>query len=329
MTDSAYDVVVVGTGVAGMTTALSSRGRRVLVVTKAELGLGGSSAWAQGGVAVALGADDAPDLHARDTLAVGGGISETRAVDCVTADGPEMVARLIEWGARLDRGPDGRLALGTEAAHSRARILHAGGDATGAELVRALVGRVVSAPWIEVRERTFVDDLLLRDGRVVGVQLRDPNGVSVVVRCGAVVLATGGIGQAYRWTTNPPEVTGDGLAMAARAGARLADLEFVQFHPTALAATTDPLPLLTEAIRGEGARLLDDGGERFMPAIDSRAELAPRDVVARAIWERRRQGRQVFLDARESTGDRFPERFQPSSPTVAVTGSIRGSTRCR
>jgi len=315
----AADAIVVGGGVAGLAAALALGGRRVLLVSKRKLGAGGASNWAQGGVAVALAPGDSPASHAADTLAVSGGIGDAEAVELLTRRGPRRVLELVARGARFDHeGHDGsgELAFGREAAHSAARILHAGGDATGAEMVRALTQAVLETPWIEVLEETFAEDLVVEGGRVVGLLVRDarPSGDRRLraLASGAVVLATGGIGQAWRHTTNPLEATGDGLAMAARAGAALADLEFMQFHPTALAGARDPLPLLTEALRGEGAVLLDGAGRRFMLDEHPRAELAPRDVVARAIFRRRAAGDEVFLDAREAVGERFPERF----PTV-------------
>ncbi len=305
------DVVVVGTGVAGLTAALGCAPRRVTLLTKARLGDGGASPWAQGGVAVAVGEDDAPALHAADTISAGAGLNVPEIVALLTREGPERIHELLALGARFDRDTAGRLALGREAAHSRRRILHAR-DATGAEMVRTLVEAVRRAPEIRVVEETFAVDLVVEDGRVVGLVAADAGGRRVLFQASAVVLATGGLGRLYLHTTNPPEATGDGLAMAARAGARLVDLEFVQFHPTALAAGADPMPLLTEALRGEGAVLVDGGGRRFMPAEHPDAELAPRDVVARAIWRRLVAGDAVVLDARAAIGDRFPERF----PTV-------------
>jgi L-aspartate oxidase len=304
------DVVVVGSGVAGLSVALCLRDYRVLLLTKTRLGQGSSSIWAQGGVAVALGNDDSAALHAHDTLAVGGGIADTAAVSVLTQEGPANIHQLIALGARFDRH-HGRLALGREAAHSRPRILHAQGDATGAEMVRALVQAVRQAPWIEVIEATCAEDLVLHKRRVIGLLARQGECWRTYA-ARAVVLATGGIGQLFRYTTNPPESTADGLAIAARAGARLADLEFVQFHPTALAMGQDPMPLLTEALRGEGALLVDDAGRRFMLDEHPAGELAPRDVVARGIWRQLQDGRGVFLDGRASIGQRFPTRF----PTV-------------
>jgi L-aspartate oxidase len=309
---SRSDVLVVGSGAAGLTAALGCAPLRVTVLTKATL-ISGSSAWAQGGVAAAVGKDDTPALHAADTLAAGAGLCDPRAVGLLTGEGPERVKALLDLGARFDRNSAGQLALGREAAHSRRRILHAK-DATGSEIVRALGEAVLQAPEVKVLERAFAVDLLVEDGRVAGVLAVHADGRRVLHLAPTVVLATGGLGQLYLHTTNPREATGDGLAMAARAGARLVDLEFVQFHPTALAVETEsePMPLLTEALRGEGAVLLDDRGFRFMGDEHPDRELAPRDVVARAIWRRLMAGRRVFLDAREAVGDELPERF----PTV-------------
>lgn len=306
------DVVVVGSGVAGLSAALALAPLQVRLVTKTQLARGGSSEWAQGGVAAAIADDDSPREHAADTLAAADGLADADAVAVLTSEGPLRVRELIELGARFDRDAAGRLLLGREGAHGRRRILHANGDATGAEMVRALSEAVRRAPHVTVEERTFAEDLVLGDdGAVTGVVARRGRR-TVFHRAAAVVLATGGYGQLYARTTNPPEVTGDGVAMAARAGAELADLEFVQFHPTALDVAADPLPLVTEALRGEGAVLVNDLGERFMVAVHARAELAPRDVVARAIFRQQRDGRRVWLDATAAVGERFPERF----PTV-------------
>jgi L-aspartate oxidase len=305
------DVIVVGSGVAGLSVALSLRGYRVLLLTKTRLGEGSSSVWAQGGVAAALGEGDSPALHAQDTLAVGGGIADPAAVAVLTREGPNRIRALIELGAQFDGHANG-LALGREAAHSQDRIVHAHGDATGAEMVRTLRQAARHAPWIEIVEDMVVADLMVHNRQVMGVVARHSAHGWKPYLAGAVVLATGGSGQLFRYTTNPPEATADGLAIAARAGARLADLEFVQFHPTALATGTDPMPLLTEALRGEGAVLVNRTGERFMRDAHAAAELAPRDVVARCIWRQLQAGEQVFLDGRTTIGQRFPTRF----PTV-------------
>ncbi|MCH9650020.1 MAG: L-aspartate oxidase [Deltaproteobacteria bacterium] len=313
------DIIVVGGGVAGLSVALGARGKKVTLLSKVPVtpqGAGGSSVWAQGGVAAAVGADDSPALHAEDTLAAGAGLSVPRVVRVLTEEGPERVFELIALGAEFDRADDGGLALGREAAHSKRRVLHASGDATGAEIVRSLMAAVQATPRIGVVGSVEVVDLALDGapgaGDVRGVVGVSETGERQLYRAPAVVLATGGLGHLYAHTTNPPENTGDGLAIAARAGARLVDLEFVQFHPTALASGIDPMPLLTEALRGEGAVLVDDRGDRFMVAEHELAELAPRDIVARAIWRKKEGGQQVFLDAREAVGESFPQRF----PTV-------------
>ena len=313
------DVVVVGTGVAGMTTALGARGQRVHLLTKTALE-SGSSVWAQGGVAAAVGAGDSAERHAADTVAAGAGLVDPEVAEIVTRDGVLAIDRLIEIGAEFDRGERGELALGREAAHSRRRILHAHGDATGAELVRALARRVRRTRRVRLFDRAFAERLVVAGGRLAGVLVRHDDGRVVLHRAPRVVLATGGLGQLYRFTTNPAEATGDGLWLAAALGARLVDVEFVQFHPTALAVAADPLPLLTEALRGEGALIVDDRGERFLAAEHPGAELAPRDVVARGIWRRRAGGRQVFLDARAAVGERFAQRFPSVFAACAAHG---------
>jgi len=305
------DAVVVGSGIGGLTAALAMAPRRVLVITKGDPG-GGSTPWAQGGIAAAVAADDSPRQHAADTVAVGGGLNDPRAVQVLTAAAPKRMEALERLGVRFDTGPDGSLLLGREGGHHRRRVLHSGGDATGAEMMRALVRAAAGADHVETLPFGFAADLVADAGRVVGVTVRTDAGEKVLALAPAVVLATGGIGRLYANTTNPPEVTGDGLAMAARAGARLADLEFVQFHPTALASGRDPMALLTEALRGEGAVLVDDAGERFMVGRHPDAELAPRDLVARVIWARLQSGSRVYLDATGAVGASFPERF----PTV-------------
>lgn len=315
------DVIIIGAGVAGLSAALAlapAAGRRVTLLTKAALGQGGSSPWAQGGIAAAVGADDAPSLHTEDTLVAGAGLAVREVVDVLTHEGPAAIDRLVALGARFDRAADGSLALGREAAHQRRRILHACGDSTGAEVMRALTAALQSVPSITVHERCFVTDLARapQSGRVVGATARLADGSPCLFRAPAVILASGGSGQLYRHTTNPPEATADGLAMALRAGARVIDLEFVQFHPTALVTGRDPMPLLTEALRGEGAQLLslDEMGRssRFMVSLHADAELAPRDIVARGIWAELAAGRAVYLDARQAVGEAFAERF----PTV-------------
>ena len=302
------DVVVVGAGVAGLSVARGLAGLRVDLLALGPLGQSGSSPWAQGGIAGAVGAGDSPALHARDTLAVAGEIADAAAVARLTREGPERLSELVSIGARFDRDASGALDLAREAAHSRPRVLHAR-DATGAEVVRALSSSLPGPEATTVFEGARALDLVKAGARVAGVVAQHADGAMVLHLARAVVLATGGLGHLYARTTNPPEACGDGLALAWRAGARLADLEFVQFHPTALDAGADPMPLLTEALRGAGAILVDEKGRRVLDHAGVPAELLPRDVVARALWAALGSGRRTFLDAREAVGDSLPERF--------------------
>jgi L-aspartate oxidase len=303
------DVVVVGSGVAGLTAALhATRAGSVLVVTKVHVD-DGSTRWAQGGVAAALGADDSPLEHEQDTLEAGAGLCDRTAVRVLCEQGPARLRELIALGAAFDRDPSGELMLTREGGHHRDRIVHAGGDATGVEVSRALVAAVLAHPRIQVIEHAIVLDLLrTTDGRTAGVTLHvlgegTQDGVGAV-HARAVVLATGGMGQVFSSTTNPPVSTGDGVALALRAGAEVTDVEFVQFHPTALwlgSDATGQQPLISEAVRGEGAFLVDGSGARVITAADHPlADLAPRDVVAKAITRRMHAlgSDHVFLDAR-------------------------------
>jgi L-aspartate oxidase len=289
------DVVVIGSGIAGLAAALRLRGRvdKVLVVTKDVLDAG-STQWAQGGIAAALGPGDSPEQHERDTLVAGAGACDAEAVRVLVTEGPDAVRELIGLGANFDHHPDGELSLTREGGHHRDRIAHAGGDATGAEIQRALIAAVERAPEIEVVQHALAVDLLLADdGGVAGLTLHvmgegQRDGVGAV-RCRAVVLASGGLGQVFSQTTNPSVSTGDGMALAYRAGAVLRDLEFVQFHPTVMWLGPDSRgqqPLISEAVRGEGAFLVDWEGNRFMQGVHELADLAPRDVVAKAITRR-------------------------------------------
>src|SRR5256886_5225618 len=316
----ASDVVVVGSGVAGLTAALHLReaGLHVTVVTKVNID-DGSTRWAQGGIAAVLDPLDTPGAHAEDTLVAGVGLSDPAAVDVLVTEGPARVRELMRWGAEFDRYPDGSLMLTREGGHHADRVVHAGGDATGAEVQRALHDAVRRDPWIRLVEHALVLDLLQDPtGRACGVTLHvlgegTEEGVGAVL-ARAVVLATGGMGQICAVTTNPVVSTGDGVAVALRAGAVVTDIEFVQFHPTALylggTAHADQQPLVSEALRGEGAHLVDADGKRFMVGQHELAELAPRDVVAKAIFrEMRAAGTDhVFLDARHvpDVADRFP-----------------------
>lgn len=325
------DVVVVGSGVAGLTTALRVRalGLSVLLVTKATVDEG-STRWAQGGIAAALADDDSPEEHMRDTLEAGGGLCNERAVEILVNEGPDAVRELISWGARFDTDPTGSISLTREGGHHRNRIAHAGGDATGAEVSRALVAAVAADPGIELVENALVLDLITADdGRTSGVTLhvigsgqRDGVGAALAP---SVVLATGGFGQVFGQTTNPYVATGDGVALALRAGAAVADLEFVQFHPTVL--WLGPLaqgqqPLVSEAVRGEGAVLVDDAGQRFMLDEHPMADLAPRDVVAKTIMRQMRAtgASHVWLDGRALGADTWVHRF----PTILASCRMRG-----
>lgn len=309
--ERAFDAIVVGGGLAGMMTALELRPLRVALVSYRSLGELTSSAWAQGGIAAAVGDDDSPALHAADTVAAGAGLVEKRVAARLAADGPHAIERVAALGVNFDR--DGtHYALGREAAHSRRRVLRAGGDATGAELVRAVALAVRESPSVIAIEGARARDVVVVDGRVRGLVVGYDDGRVVTLAAPAVVLATGGLGGLYRYTTNPTSSRGSGIAIAARAGARLADLEFVQFHPTALDVASDPLPLVTEALRGEGATLVDSAGDRLMAGVDPAGDLAPRDVVARRVFAAHRSGGRVFLDARAAVGAEFPTRF----PTV-------------
>ncbi|MGV9594859.1 L-aspartate oxidase [Streptomyces tendae] len=326
----AADVVVVGSGVAGLTAALrcEAAGLRTVVVTKARLD-DGSTRWAQGGVAAALGEGDSPEQHLDDTLVAGAGLCDAEAVRILVTEGPDAVRRLIATGAHFDESTEGGLALTREGGHHRRRIAHAGGDATGAEISRALV-EAVRTRGIRTVENALVLDLLTdAEGRTAGVTLHvmgegQHDGVGAV-HAPAVVLATGGMGQVFSATTNPAVSTGDGVALALRAGAEVSDLEFVQFHPTVLFLGPDAegqQPLVSEAVRGEGAHLVDADGVRFMLGQHELAELAPRDVVAKGITRRmQEQGTEhVYLDARHFGADMWERRF----PTILAACRAHG-----
>ncbi len=313
------DVVVIGSGVAGLTTALQIRAHNlsVLLVTKSSIDAG-STKWAQGGIAAALGPGDSPSQHEEDTLVAGAGLCDLAAVKVLVSEGPEAVRKLIARGAVFDKSETGEIALTREGGHLRNRILHAGGDATGAEVSRALLAAVSDDLGIEVIEHALVLDVLKSNsGRVCGVTLHvigegSRDGVGEVL-AKAVVLATGGLGQVYSQTTNPSVSTGDGVALALRAGAEVSDVEFIQFHPTVLyigEGSKGQQPLISEALRGEGAFLVNNRGERFMRDVHKLADLAPRDVVAKEISRQMEitQSQHVWLDARgiKEFSERFP-----------------------
>lgn len=306
-------ILIIGAGVAGLYTALKLAPRPVTVVTARPLGMDGSSPWAQGGMAAAVGDNDTPNLHFADTMEAGAGLVDPDAARLLADGGPEAVADLERFGVKFDRDADGNLQVGREAAHCRDRIVHATGDQAGAEIMRALIDAARAAPHIAILERVVVEDLLTDDhGAVAGalVYVVD-RGERVQMEASETVLATGGLGGLYAVTTNPRPAQGHGLAFAARAGAVIRDPEFVQFHPTALAFGEDPAPLATEALRGDGAVLVNKDGKPFMQKYHRDRDLAPRDVVARAVEAELKGKRGAYLDAREIGAD-FPEKF----PTV-------------
>jgi L-aspartate oxidase len=312
-----YDIIVVGSGIAGLTAALTASQRaRVLVLSKGTLG-DGATRWAQGGIAAAVAGDDSAELHFDDTVAAGRGLCDEPAVRVLVEDGAARVRELTDWGAAFDSS-DGDPVVGREAAHSRNRIVHAGGDATGREIESALLRRLRHSAAAVVENTHVVALLRDRDGRCAGVEVRDPDGSSParILGAGAVILATGGAGHLWRNTTNPRVASGDGVALAWEVGAEVMSLEFMQFHPTALALAGAPRFLISEAVRGEGAHIVDSRGRRFLFDSDPLGELAGRDVVARAIWERLLQDGtdHVLLDC-SPLGERVRARF----PTIAAS----------
>jgi L-aspartate oxidase len=308
------DYLVLGSGIAGLRAAIGlARAGSVLVVTKAQPSES-NTGYAQGGIAAAVGPDDSPALHAADTIRAGDGLCDEAAVRVLVEEGPRYVHELVGWGARFERAPDGSLALGLEAAHSKRRVLHVG-DATGREIGRALWQHVVTLPSVQTIAHSLVTELVTEGRRVTGVTFFDHEGIRRTVHASATLLATGGAGQVFRETTNPAVATGDGIALAYRAGARVADLEFVQFHPTALSKAGAPRFLISEALRGEGAHLVNVAGERFMARYHADGDLAPRDVVARSIVREIDQtGGQVFLTLAHLDAAHVRRRF----PTIAA-----------
>ena len=314
------DFLIIGSGIAALRAAPEvARHSDVLILTKAEPGEG-NTGHAQGGIAAAVGPGDTPERHAADTIAAGDGLCDERAVQVLVEDGPRLVRELMSWGVQFDRVPGGEPALAMEAAHSARRVLHAH-DATGREIGRVLWMRASRLARVTTHDHARVVDLVIEDGRCVGARFLGRDGAVAVARAGCVLLATGGAGQVYQETTNPHVATGDGVAMAYRAGAGVVDLEFVQFHPTALMVPGQPRFLLSEALRGEGARLVNADGEAFMERYDPAGDLAPRDRVSRAIAREVRQtGRPVFLSLERLDPDFVHERFPLISDACRLAG---------
>ncbi|WP_245296859.1 MULTISPECIES: L-aspartate oxidase [Rhodomicrobium] len=317
-------VIIIGGGLAGLFAALRLAPTPVTIVTPRPLGEGASSAWAQAGIAVAIGQGDSFEQHAADTIRAGAGLCDLAMVRLIVGEGPARIEDLLRYGVPFDRDLEGRLRQSREAAHSARRVIGVRGDQAGKAIMAALITTARNTPSITVLEEMAAVELALADGRVTGVFCAPSAGAGFVqpdyLPARAVVLATGGIGQLFTLTTNPPEARGDGIAMAARAGAVVADAEFVQFHPTALDIGKHPAPLATEALRGEGATLVNSAGERFMLAMHPEAELAPRDVVARAVQIERASGRGAFLDCRGALGAGMAEHF----PTVYAACAAAG-----
>ena len=323
------DVIIVGGGLAGLFCALKLAPRPVTVISAAPLGQGASSAWAQGGIAAAVAEGDSAAKHAADTIAVGGGIVDEAVALGLASEAGARIRDLLQYGVPFDRDLEGKLAVGREAAHSERRIVHVRGDMAGKAIIAALIDAVRKTPTIGVIEGYTAEALIAEGDAVSGVQIRNVNDESaapVIVPSRAIVLATGGIGHLYAVTTNPKEASGLGLAIAARAGAVIADPEFVQFHPTAIMVGRDPAPLATEALRGEGAILVNGKGERFMLAIDPLAELAPRDIVARGVFAEIAAGRGAFLDATKALGKEFATKF-PAVYSSCLAAGIDPATQ--
>lgn len=318
------DIVVVGAGLAGLFTALKLAPLSVTVVSAAPLGEGASSVWAQGGIAAAVGEGDTAAAHAADTIAAGAGLVDADVALGIAEEAAQRIHDLLDYGVPFDRSTAGRFALSREAAHSAKRVVRVTGDRAGAAIMQTLIAAVRSTPSIRLLEGYTAEGLLVEDKRVTGLRLkryaRTGRGTYKLMPAAAVVLATGGIGGLYSVTTNPPYARGDAIAFAARAGAIIADPEFVQFHPTALDLGIDPAPLATEALRGEGAILVNRDGQRFMTGRHPDAELAPRDIVARGVFEEIAAGRGAFLDCREAIGREFAGRY----PTVYAACTSAG-----
>lgn len=319
------DIVIIGAGLAGLFTALRLAPLPVTVIAAAPLGEGASSVWAQGGIAAAVGEGDTPSQHALDTVLAGAGIVDETVARIVAEEGPDRIRDLLQYGVPFDRDLAGHFVLSREAAHSQKRVVRVSGDRAGYAIMQALIAAIRATPSIRVLENYEAEDLILTDGRVTGLRLIRSadrgNGTYDLIPASAVVLATGGIGALYSVTTNPAYARGEAIAFAARAGAVIADAEFVQFHPTAMDLGLDPAPLATEALRGEGATLINAAGDHFMAAIHPDGDLAPRDIVARSVFAEIAAGRGAYLDARAAIGAHFPTAF-PTNYAAAMSAGI-------
>ena len=313
-------VLIVGAGLAGLFLALRLAPRKCVVLSQSPIGTTASSAWAQGGIAAALGDKDSAELHTKDTIAAGAGLVDETAAKIIATDGPQRIRDLFALGVPFDKTPDGEFELGLEAAHSMARVAKVSGDLAGREIMKSLIARAQAAEHIEILENTWALSLLQAENGAIGGVLAGVKGGYVNIHASHTVLATGGIGGLYDATTNPIEARGQGLGMAARCGALIRDPEFVQFHPTALNIGKDPAPLASEALRGEGAILRNKNGASFMENYHELGNLAPRDIVARAVFAENAAGRGAYLDAVTAIGDHFPKAF----PTVFASAMAAG-----
>jgi L-aspartate oxidase len=320
VTSVSPSILIVGGGLAGAFCALKLAPRPVTILAPSKIGVGGSSFWAQGGIAAAVDEGDAPEIHAADTIKAGAGIVDEAIAFDMAQEAAARVDDLAAFGVPFDRSALGLFTPSREAAHSHRRIVRVKGDAAGRAIMETLAKQIENTPSVNVIEGFAAQEIIMENGRAAGVRARDGSGCVREFRCDALVLATGGVGHLYRVTTNPIEARGIGVAIAANAGALISDAEFVQFHPTAIDIGRDPAPLATESLRGEGAIIIDRDGRRFLSAIDPAAELAPRDIVARGVFASIAAGKGAFLDAREAVGEEFPARF----PTVYASCMAAG-----
>jgi L-aspartate oxidase len=318
-------ILIIGGGLAGLFCALKLAPRPVTILSTAPIGTGASSVWAQGGIAAALSDGDTPEKHTHDTMVAGAGIVDEAQVLSMAQEARARIYDLLSYGVPFDRDLEGKLVQSREAAHSERRIVRVKGDTAGKAIMEALHIAVTQAPSIEVIAGLTAQELVCVDGRVTGILVENKEGALVTYSASAIVLATGGIGHLFEVTTNPVESRGIGLAIAARAGAVIADAEFVQFHPTAIDVGRDPAPLATEALRGDGATLLNASGTRFMLDVHPDAELAPRDIVARAVFAEIQAGRKAFLDCRTAIGTAFKDKF-PTVYAICMSAGIDPAT---